>query len=167
MLKLDFDKLEKRFSISLLKQENAIYSVAAIDLLKPEEMRKFVDQYAPLIKALDATAVAAYFAGWFANVALALQYSVSVYNTALDLSLANLTVELVQDEGYAQIIFCLDRWQEQDAPANDDQGRVQWLNGVYADFYGETVKPLFTSLSAVSGLPIGQLWGQFPTKLYY
>lgn len=164
--KLDFNSLEKKFSILLLNDENAVYSVNAADLLDPAAMHKLVTLYASRIKALDPTAAAAYFAGSFANVALALQYTVSVYNTAIDFSLSNLIIELIPEETYTRVAFCLRTWREEEGPADKEQ-REDWLQKVYTTFYGDTARPLFDRLSAETGLHIGQLWGQLPTTFHY
>lgn len=161
--KLDFDTLETKFNIRLVKPTDALYSSSAVELLDPIHMQSFVAYYASLIKALDYKVAAAYFSNWFSGVALALQYTVSIYNIALDLSLPNLTIHVTPVEGHTQVSFCLNRWREQVAPLGE-QERLEWRHDVLAGFYGNTMRPLVESLSSVSNMNVGQIWGQLPTK---
>lgn len=165
MVKLDFDKLEKTFSFGLLKQDNAVYTVPAADLLIPAEMDRFLAFYTPQIRANDPAVAAAYLAGWMANIGLALHYSLSVYNEALDFSLANLTVQLVPVGDYTSVFFCLNQWLETEGP--EGEGREAFLTESLEQFYGQTLKPLYAELTRATGLPLDQLWGQLPAKYHY
>ncbi|RXZ84807.1 (2Fe-2S)-binding protein [Paenibacillaceae bacterium] len=166
MAMLDFDTLEEKFGIRLLEASEAVYTVNAADLLNETHMRDFIAAYGPMMKALDDTAAAAYFSSWLSGIALAQQYMVSIYNTALDLSLANISVCLIPASGYTRIAFHLHQWRENEGPSAS-LARGFWREAVLTEFYGETMRPLMERLSAVSGLHIGQLWGQLPTKFNY
>ncbi|AYB37390.1 (2Fe-2S)-binding protein [Brevibacillus laterosporus] len=162
------DLLDEMFNIHLLEPKGAYCSMPATDLLNEGYMRKFIDQYAPLIKALDDTATAAYLASWFLALATGLQYMVSVQNKALDLSLTNVIIHMSpKSEGsYTRISFQLRSWTETEAPESDEK-RQEWRKDVLSRLYGETLRPLLECMSVVSGCNVGQMWGQLPTKFHY
>ncbi|WP_410511100.1 (2Fe-2S)-binding protein [Paenibacillus sp. BR2-3] len=160
------NELRARFDLQLSYPEGAKHSFLAAELVKEENMREFIDCYSPLMKALDDTAAAAYFANWFSNVALALQYSISAFDTVPDLRLANLVIHLIPDGGYCRVMYSLQQWKTFDTAASGLE-RGKWRYNTLADFYQNTASPLIQCLSAVSGLNTGQIWGQLPTKFNY
>lgn len=159
-------ELNTRFDLHPAAPEGTQHSFAAIDLLDGQGMKAFVDAYRPLMKALDDKAVAAYFGGYLSSVALALQYSVSGFSLTPEFSLANLNIHLVPADGYCRVAFSLKEWGMEPAPEGESN-RADWRNAVLARFYQETAGPLFRSISQVSGLILGEIWGQLPTKFNY
>ncbi|QDX94879.1 (2Fe-2S)-binding protein [Brevibacillus laterosporus] len=168
MKKIYVDLLDEMFNIHLLEPKGAYCSIPATDLLNESQMRKFLDQYAPIIKALDDTATAAYIASWFLTMATGLQYMVSVQNKALDLSLTNLIIHMSpkKEGSYTRISFQLRSWTETEAPW-DGVERQEWRREVLSYLYGKTLRPLLECMSAVTGFNVGQMWGQLPTKFHY
>lgn len=155
-----------KFDLHPLPPEEAMYSFAVQDLMDEEGMRAFIDCYKPLMKALDDKAVAAYFGGWFSSVALALQYSVSCYSSVPAISLSNLFLHLIPAGGYCRVAFSLRSWNVENAPT-DAEGRISWRNAVFTHFYRHTAVPLLQMMSASSGLKLGEIWGQLPSKFNY
>ncbi|NQX68741.1 (2Fe-2S)-binding protein [Paenibacillus alba] len=162
MYRIDRDVLENKMNLTLMPQDKAVISLKGNELTEPAAMRKFLAAYAVHIHALDDTVAAAYFSSWFGDVVSALQYAVSIHDTALDLSLSNLTVHLIPEEGYTRLAFQLSSRQENWAP---EEERSEWRRAVFTSFYQYTARPLMDCLAAVSGLPIGQAWGQLPDSL--
>jgi ferric iron reductase protein FhuF len=156
-----------KFDLHPAPPEGALHSFRAVELVQEQGMRAFVDSYRPLMKALDDKAVAAYFGSWMASTALALQYTVTCYSFVLDLSLANLNIHLIPDGGYCRVAFSLNDWKTGDLSAAEDQSREVWREQVLTRYYQETAGPLFRSISQVSGLALGEIWGQLPTKFNY
>lgn len=163
---MDFHELERTFFISRHNRDDAVFSMTAEELADPVNMKRLLDAYAPLIRALEPAAAAAYFCGWLGGPALALQYLMSAANTALDLSLANITVQLHPENRYHRFSFRINRWVEQRAPEGEAE-RTAWRNSSLAGFYGGTVRPLVEAASSASGTPLGLLWGQIPTRFFY
>ncbi|MDQ0194310.1 (2Fe-2S)-binding protein [Paenibacillus wynnii] len=159
-------ELATKFDLQLSVPEGTQYSFAAADLVKEEKMQEFMECYKPLMKALDDTAVAAYFANWFSSAAMALQYTLSVFNTVPNMSLSNLSIHLVPASGYCRVVYVINQWDTIKGPA-DKVERDHWRQRVLSDFYKNTAFPLIHSISALSGLAASQIWGQLPTKFNY
>jgi ferric iron reductase protein FhuF len=163
---VEFEALHK-FNVSLDDKEHIVYSVAAARLVERDEMEKFIEVYAPLVKALDRLAAVTYFCNQFANACLSLQYAVSVLGKSIDLSLERITVQLFAvGEGKYGVACKLDRWAEEREP-KDEAERQVWLERVYAAFYENTVRRLYESAAIVGGVDAGQMWGLLPTRFNY
>ncbi|KUP23703.1 (2Fe-2S)-binding protein [Paenibacillus sp. DMB5] len=146
--------------------EGTVHSFNAAEMADEAGMRAFVECYRPLIKGLDDKVAASYFAGAFGNVALAVQYALSVYSASPDVSLPGLSVHLIPANGYWRVAFSLNKWSFIPAPA-DAKERTDWRNVQLTQFYRNTAEPLLTMLSSVTGLAGSEIWGQLPTKFNY
>lgn len=155
-----------KFELYPFPPEDAMFSFPMQDLVVEEGMRAFIDCYKPLMKALDDKAVAAYFAGWFSSVALALQYTVSLYSSVPVIGLSNLSIHLIPAGGYCRVAFSLDSWTMEYAP-EDTEGRTSWRNEVFTRFYRHTAGPVLRMMSVACGLRLGEVWGQLPSKFNY
>ncbi|MBW4080519.1 (2Fe-2S)-binding protein [Paenibacillus sp. S150] len=158
-------ELISKFDLHPAPPAEALHSFKATELVQEEGARTFIACYRPLMKALDDKAAGAYFGSYFSSVALAVQYSISVYSSVPAISLSNLTVHLIPADGYCRIAFSLQDWNIQAAPA--EESRESWRNEILAGFYSDTAAPLLCSMSEASGLSLGEIWGQLPTKFNY
>jgi ferric iron reductase protein FhuF len=163
---MELKKLEDIFRISLEDKTNSIYTIALVDLLEPARMTDFLAAYAPLIKARGIEAAAAFFCSWLCSIPLAQQYSISTENKAIKLLLDNLTMQLFPVGEYYQINFKIMCLEYSDAP-EDDTARAVWRNQELENLYAKIVRPIFQVLAITSGMDIGQVWGQLPTKFNY
>ncbi|MBP1990020.1 IucA/IucC family C-terminal-domain containing protein [Paenibacillus eucommiae] len=163
---INSDQLEKMFYIHLQEPEKAVFSMNAADMLNEDNMQSLVSYYGSHMKAIEDTAPAAYLASWFGGLALALQYTASLHNMALDFSLRNISVHIIPDDGYVRIAFQLHERIEEKAPELEAD-RPAWRERVFSSLYGDTLRPLFEQLSETTKLNAGQLWGQLPTKFNY
>lgn len=154
-----------RFNLHYSTPQGALYTFSALDLTEKEHLEAFVRCYGPLLKALDDKVVAAYFANWFSNVALSIQYSLSVYSSVLDVSLSNLLLHLVPSERYCMITFSLR--EVRILQPSTHLKREDWRAEVLTRFYKDTAAPLIQLMSQVCGLAVGEVWGQLPTKFNY
>ncbi|OWA33385.1 hypothetical protein B9G55_22195 [Saccharibacillus sp. O16] len=152
-----------------LAGSEALLEVGAVpisDLLQPEAAGEALDRYRELARAEDRQVAASFLSSWFGNVAIAHQYTLSVHDAAPDFSLDNLLLHIRRtEEGRTVIDFGVREWRAEAAPA-DEQQRTAWLVRQWQAFYGEQVRPLMQSLSSASGLPIGQTWGQWPSRFF-
>jgi ferric iron reductase protein FhuF len=158
--------LEKNFYFGLTDREDALFSMSAAELLKPGEMKQFLRMYASCIKARELKPAAAYFCGWFGYVGMAQLYMLAVKNKQIDLSLANMTIQLYARDGHFLFAFKPDRWSERPLPESGKERSEQRLQAL-EQFYAHTVRPLFTAVSAAAEIGIGQLWGQLPARYSY
>lgn len=161
-----FTELEDKFFISLKDREDALFSIPAKDLLDQDQMERFLQFYAKCIKATDLTAAAAYFCSWLGFVALAQQYMLSLQNKKIDVSLANLVIQLYAKNQYYAFSFKICRWTESPLPENESI-RAKELHQILADLYRGTIRPLIEAASVAAKIHIGQLWGQLPTRFVY
>ncbi|HET7579484.1 MAG TPA: IucA/IucC family C-terminal-domain containing protein [Bacillales bacterium] len=166
MPKLDLEPLEKYCFTRLEDRNDAILSIPADDLLDLARLEDFIDEYVPLMHALDRGAAAAALCRWFAGPAIAFQYGLSVWNKAIDVSLSNLTIQLYPVDQYCLFSFKINRWSDLDAPVNE-WDRKDWRRRQLERFYENTMRPVIEKLSEVSGVNTGQLWGQLPGKFKY
>lgn len=164
---MDFAQLEQNFFISIKKKENALFSIPAEKAVHTDNMKLLLETYAPLMKALEPKAAAAYFGGWISSLPLCLQYTLSTENKTIDLSLANIEIQLYCKEGENWYFsFVVNRWSEQEGP-EDEAERTVWRKQVLSKFYQQTMRPLYEAAAQVCDLDAGQLWGQLPTKFNY
>jgi ferric iron reductase protein FhuF len=164
-LKWDVRLLEQSFSVVTEEKPNALWTASAADMVRPETMSSFLALYRSRLKSEDGTA-ATYFFGYFRSVAFALQYGLSVYDRALDLSLDRLTIQLVPDNGYDRFWFVVRPLEDEIAP-DAPSSREAWLGSALTVFYRDTVRPLVRTLHSLTGMSETQLWGQFPTLFQY
>lgn len=161
MSKLDFNELERRFSLALLQPHQTVYSVRADLLLDIVQVQALITRLVPIVKAWDTMVAAVYFTRWLSGISLAQQYFISHYNTALDLSLPNLTVHVLSDGESGGICFQIEAWSELAAPADVAQ-RIEWRYRVLRSMYSETIRPLFERLALAASIPLHELWDQWP-----
>ncbi|MFB9277132.1 hypothetical protein [Cohnella cellulosilytica] len=163
MAKLDFNWMEKSFHLMMVEPKDSVYSASVAELLNANDMQTFLAVYALQIGALDCAAAAAYFIRRLAGVLLAQQYFISVHNTIVDFSLANLKVYLTDQ---ARVVFQPQVWREETGPL-DEEKRNRWLLQTQSFLYGEVAWPIIRSLSALSHMRVEELWGQLPTLFLY
>ncbi|MDF2659286.1 MAG: (2Fe-2S)-binding protein [Paenibacillus sp.] len=156
-----------KFNIGVEGTRRVVYSVPVSALPHGSAMEQLLEAYSPLMKALDRTAAAAYFCAQFGNVCLALQYAVSVHDVSFDVSLNNITVQLVEmEEGRYGVAFQLAHWSVQRAPEDGNERRL-WLADVLSALYSGTVRPVYEAASKAAGMPLPHLWGLLPTRFNY
>ncbi|OBZ19319.1 hypothetical protein A8L34_07355 [Bacillus sp. FJAT-27264] len=161
-----WDQLSSYFNLHIQQQGKAVCTVGGEALTEKVAVQNFLTAYGEFIEAEELPVAAAYFVSWFGDVAAALLYSVSVHNTAPNLSLTNLQVHLIPEQGYTRIAFQLSEDQLDHAPGERDTvDWTVWREQVFSRFYKDTVSSLLFSVSEASGSQLGMLWGQLPTSL--
>lgn len=160
---LDLSELEERFGIRSDDRNGLIVSIPAEQLLMREHADRLLQAYAPLIRALGVEVAATYFSGWYGSICLAMQYMVSHYDHVLDLSLANVTVQLYPNKQYYHFSFKIG---EPRIKSWDGYDREEWRNSVLETLYRDNVRPLIDALARFGSINAGQLWGQIVTEMY-
>ncbi|MFC4099223.1 (2Fe-2S)-binding protein [Paenibacillus xanthanilyticus] len=162
---IDYGKLEQTFGIRTSLQEQALMTVPAADLLRPEVVREVLDTYVPLLQAEGLDTVGAIFGSTFGSFAQGYQAALSLWNRRLPASLDQVTLQLISMGTYYKISFVIGT----DCPEGPtgEAEREAWVTNALGEFYHETILPIFRSIEAVSGMNIGHLWGQMPTYSNY
>ncbi|MGO0061116.1 Fe-S oxidoreductase [Brevibacillus fluminis] len=165
---MEVNQLAEYFSIHLQKKDNALVSLAGTEAQHTGNMNALLEAYAPLIKAREPKAAAAYFGSWISSLALCLQYALSMENKAPDLALSNLTIQLYREGGQHDwsFAFVVEEWKEGNGPSGEAE-RASWREETLSRFYAETMRPLLEAAAQAGGHEVGQLWGQLPTKFNY
>ncbi|MEK8131984.1 (2Fe-2S)-binding protein [Paenibacillus filicis] len=158
--------LQDTFYIRQEDPEQLLWSSPAAELLQPGVMNSFLELYGQRIKALEPAAAAVYMGSWLGFLALGQQYVLSAHNRCLDMSLDNLVIQLYEKDSYTLVSFKLGEGPEGSAP-EELSAREGWLGATLEALYGCTLRPLLAAIAEASGVEIGQLWGQFPTKFNY
>ncbi|MUG87932.1 hypothetical protein GNP92_16435 [Paenibacillus timonensis] len=163
-MRLDYQLLEQQLGIVTQNRTDALFTMPAAKLLDRGQLVSFLELYQEKIKGLDLQVSATYFATSWRVVCAALQYMVSVTASRIQISLENLTIQLVMVNGFPWVYFVLNDQAEQPWPAGD---RTFWQRGELCRFYGEVLRPVMERIAAVSGLPVAQLWGQLPLGVQF
>lgn len=165
-LSLDHDMLKTKFYIIMEPHPDAIYSASFTELSTVDGMEKFLQFYAPLLKAPDTEPAGTFFCSWLGRIALAAQYYLSFYNKGIALDLENLTVDMYESNGYCQFAFRVHQWREQQGssiPAEREVFRQEQLEQLYQ----QTLRPVVEAISAVTGAHARVFWRQFPSQFNY
>lgn len=163
-LRADINQLSPDEALrAMAHNDKALYRLT--DLLDPRLVADYLDHYTRIARAEDRQVAAAFTAGWVGAIPLALQYGLSIYNTAADFSLSNLSLRLWEHNGRARVDFVLERWDETVGPL-DAEARQNWLRQQWMDLYKGQLAPLLKQLAEVSGIAETQLWGQWPSRFY-
>ncbi|WP_372660718.1 IucA/IucC family C-terminal-domain containing protein [Cohnella sp.] len=163
MQALDLSELEERFDIRSEDRNGVIVSIPAEQLVVREHADRLLQAYAPLIRARGVEVAATYFSGWYGSICIAMQYMVSHYDHVLDLSLANVTVQLYPNDRYYHFSFKIG---EPHIKRLDGYEREEWRNSVLETLYRDNVRPVIESLARSASINAGQLWGQIVTEMY-
>lgn len=163
---MDFDQIERFSRISLKSREDAVFSIPMTDVFDEGRLATLLDAYMTSLKTSDLRVAAVSFCRWYAFLAVGVQYFMSVDNVDVDLSLANIGVEMYPTTYGYWFSFPVRKWSTEPGPENPVE-REAWKRQVISEFYGDTVKPMLEVLSEVTGAGIGQLWGQFPSRLIW
>lgn len=153
--------LEQYFSIFETKREHAILSLPASELVTSEGIARFVSVYQPLLKGFYPTVTATFFCSYLASLSAGVQYCLSIENRALEVSLDQVTVEIIPEPTYYRIGFIVPQNNLQAAP-EDEEARRQWRAQILTRYYDQTANALVQAFATGTGINPGQLWGQFP-----
>lgn len=164
------EKLESTFNITVNKQENPLFSCPAAELTDEHKIKRLLDLYTPLIKALDPSVGEVYMAAWLQGPLLGLIYMLSAWNKAPNLTLDNLRVQMYtasyNDREYYAVNFLLNNLELHDGP-DEPLKRTSWAEEKLSRFLSQTVRPVLETIAKAGTLKPGILWSQLPTRLEY
>ncbi|EGL83125.1 ferric iron reductase [Caldalkalibacillus thermarum TA2.A1] len=165
MKTLAFSRLEKTFFLRTDNHPQQIMSVSLDALLHPESVQQFIKAYGEKIKATIPDVVATFFSSYYGYLLSGVQYMISCHDTILDLSLANVEVQVyrAQPHDYYGLVFKVKK-QSTEEPSCD---RKQWRQEILEKLYSHNVVPLLQSFVKATNVRIRDLWGQVALSLYY
>lgn len=163
-MNIDYKLLENQLSVITELKQDAIYTIPAVDLLDRDKAASFLLFYQKEIKGLDIQVAGTYLAAGWRVLCAAVQYMLGVTNRWLSFALGNITIQVSRVHDYPRIFFVVHDshellWHEGDRK----EWREEWIGG----FYQKTIAPVFENISAITGLPLGQVWGQIPLGIEY
>ncbi len=161
---LDLSLLKSFFHITLTGEEDAVFSIPAIELLKPEQMDIVIRQSAQLYNALGLDLAASFIGLAFFNLCASHQIILAVNNRFLDLTLANLTFQIQAHGDHAHTCFKINelRWKE---PPQDN--RYDWLTYEMQTYYKDNIIPILEIVALSAGVKPDLIWNQFGGKMAY
>lgn len=161
---IDYKLLETQLSVMTELNKDAEYTIPAVKLLDCEGAREFLLFYQTQIKGLDIQVAGTYLAASWRVLCTGMQYMIGVTDRWLSFSAENLIIQVCTINNYPRVYFILKDAQELPWPTGDrNVWREEWLGR----FYQGTIAPVFATISAVTGLPQGQVWGQIPLGIDY
>lgn len=158
-MNIDYELLNQTLYVVTEKAADALITIPVSHLAALEGMQAFLDEYRLMIKGRDLQVAATYFASSWRTMLTAQMYFVTACGGSPDVSLQNLTLEIVMMNGYPCIFFVLG---DLEAKAWPDARDAAWLQETVGYWLGNTVRPVLEMAAKVSGLPVQQLWGQMP-----
>lgn len=159
-MQLDFDVLDRALSIVTEPRSNAMFTIQADQLPDREPAERLLTVYQEQIKGQDIQVAATYYAACWRVIPAALLYMVASCEGGADFSLANLTVQIDVVNDYPRFYFVLN--DPSVRPWPEKAGLPVWRREVLGGLVRDTLRPVMETASEISGLPVGQLWGQMP-----
>lgn len=156
--------LEQRFWLSETGITEAEHRFCLCDLLREEEMDRFIRLYTETLRGSHIDVGGMYLVTWFSQVCSALHYTVSCHHTALHLSLDRIEIQLRPRPDGPVLAFRTPSFSITPCP---EAHREEWIEAFFQTWYLEQVKPFLTAVARSSGIPAAQLWAQLTTRLYH
>ncbi|WP_334076813.1 (2Fe-2S)-binding protein [Paenibacillus sanfengchensis] len=156
---INFELLDRALSIVTKEGENALVTVSAERLTEPEQARQLLTLYREQIKGRDIQVASTYYAACWRVIPAALLYMLTACDGRVDFSLQNLTIQIDIVNNYPRVFFVLKRTDVLPWPTGPAES---WRERELGGFVQETLRPVLETASSISGLPLGQIWGQIP-----
>ncbi|RTE09369.1 (2Fe-2S)-binding protein [Paenibacillus whitsoniae] len=157
--------LARHFGITPEPHEAPLYEIEGRRLVRADGMKEAIAAYAPLMKALEPAAAAAYLTGRLGNLNTAVHYMLA-HDARIDLSPERWTLQIYQHErGYAEFRYVLSEIVELEGPLSGQ--RSLWREQQLRHWYGNVMRPIVEVIAAAADMDITQLWRLFPMKFPY
>ncbi|MFN7249967.1 MAG: hypothetical protein ACK4M9_04160 [Anaerobacillus sp.] len=166
MVAIDFEFLEKEFYyFRMIDHPNKLYSVHLADFNKKEVINEFINIYGEKIKALNSEVAATYFFSIYGWILSGLQYVLSHYDTALNVSLSNIELQMYYDKEHNYYGLGFRFIDCKDFPLSTE--RNQWRRDVLEKLYSTNVVPLVNLFHEATNVRLRDLYGQLSIGLYH
>jgi len=156
---INFELLDRALSIVTEERENALVTVSAERLSEPEQALRLLTVYQEQIKGRDIQVTSTYYAACWRVVPAALLYMLEACDGRVDFSLSNLIIQIDIVNNYPRVFFVLKRTDALPWPTGPKE---TWRERVLGEFVKDTLRPVLETAAMLSGLPLGQIWGQMP-----
>jgi hypothetical protein len=157
--------IEDKFGVTRTALKEPLFAIPGSRLRQEEGMQELMAVYARWIKALEPAAAGAYAAGRLSVLCSAMQYMVS-RDAVIDLSPDCWTLQLYRhDKGYYDFRYILSEIRPLEGPAAGN--RETWRHERLTVFYRDQIWPILEAVNRVTGLAVGQLWGQLPLRMQH
>ena len=163
MRDIQYEWLSHYLSVVREPRPDAIYSVDAQLLTDQEQIKLLLLEYQRQIHGSKIDVAGTYFASSWRTVCAATIYMTAMTDVRLDLSPTNLNIQIDCGNEYPQLLFVLKSATELAWPTGE---RTEWQRNSMEQFY-RSLQPVMSAISAVTGLPLSQLWGQIPLGAEY
>ncbi|WP_040950860.1 (2Fe-2S)-binding protein [Gorillibacterium massiliense] len=161
---MDLSLLNQFFGIAFESEKEPILSIPAADLLNREQMDIVIHKCAELQKAigleLPATFVGLSLFGLIGGIQLAL----AMHNRLLDLSLANVTFQIVDRGTYLHGVLYVQELRWTEAP---EAGREEWLTAFWTDYFGGFINRVMNVTAESAGVKPDLIWNQFAARMRF
>ncbi len=159
---IDFSLAEKYFQISPNGAENAAFSVPAADLLRPETMNETLRRSGEMLGAFGPELAASFVGLAFFNVCAVSLIFLSQSNRELDLSLDNLTLQLVP---HGKLVVGAFRVMEKRWRPVPETEREAAVARYLTELFRKTINPVVESAAAHAGVKPDLIWNQYGARM--
>ncbi|UVI30794.1 hypothetical protein [Paenibacillus spongiae] len=160
---MDLSLLESFCSMSASGAANPAYSIPAADLLLPERMEQTLIRSNELLKATSPELPASFMGLSIYNLGAAVQLVLAQHNRLLDLSLSNLTFQIVPYGNYALAHSHIHEIRWTDVPDLNEQ-REAFLKRELTALYKTVIGPLIRTAAQCAGVMPSLMWNQFGSR---
>lgn len=161
---LDFSIAEKYFRISLNQAQDALLSVPAAELLKPDVMDEVLHCSAKALKAFALDLPASFVGLSLFGLSASVQYFLSKYNRFIDLRLDNMVFQIEPYGNLALGSFWVKELRMREVPAED---RQTFIIHELTHFYRETLNPILQLTAARAGVKPDLIWNQYGARMTF
>lgn len=162
---LDYAVLAQYGGIHTRSSSESVRDISLLELIRPEYGKPWLEIYQRHLQAETIGVTAVYVMHTVRGLLAAAHYMVSKCGAYVDLSLSNLSIQMViNDSGAPQLSFVLHKSEERKLVNHADAAeRRQMLE----QFYVRTLRPIIEGLAAGGRVPVLALWKQLPAVLVY
>jgi ferric iron reductase protein FhuF len=162
--RMDLTLAEKYFQLSTKGAEAPLLSIPATELLDRDKMRELLSESAVLLKGIGMELAVSFVGIGLFGLVASQQLIMSQYNLVLDLSLSNITVQLVATPTYGQIALKLGELRWTDLPEN---GRREAVEAEWRRYFQESYTPLIETVADAGGFKPDLIWNQYGAAAAY
>ncbi|WP_342553143.1 (2Fe-2S)-binding protein [Paenibacillus sp. FSL R7-0652] len=168
---INYTWLEQYGRISTSPASNPVYDILLASLRDTAQADDMLKVYNEHLRADSLRTAAVYFMHSVRGLLLGIHYMNSMCDTMLDISLDNIRLQLVVQDGYPAFHFQLLDGTEHVHPAppgkNEHESAAAGLarKAMLTAYYGEQLRPLIEGAAEAGGANTGQMWAQLASIL--
>jgi hypothetical protein len=160
---IDFSFLEQKYNFVTSPHPTPVCSTSLSDLLDEEKAKKLLQTVMQIIRAGQPDIAAYHMSSWFGMICSAVQASLSLYDSALQISPEQVSIQITIVDGRRKVGFLLHDAHKNCIPIKE--AGITRAEALHA-FYEQTMQPILRGLAHASATRENQLWAQFVTRLH-